>query len=73
MTITNPIVPLMKEPNRFGQQLVQVQPGQYQVLGSKTINFAGKDQGWYQIQTDGRKGWIADDTWTISSKTGTCQ
>jgi hypothetical protein len=71
--IANSLVTLMKEPDRFGQQLVQVQPGQYPVLDSKTVIFAGKNQGWYQIEASGRRGWIADDTWTISSKSRACQ
>ena len=50
-----------------------VKPGEYPRLGYQVVEFAGIDQGWFQIEAEGRKGWIANDTWTISSKTNACQ
>ena len=73
VTIANPLVALMSEPSRFSQELVKVEPGEYSTLGYQIVEFAGSDQGWFQIEAEGRQGWIANDTWTISSKTNACQ
>jgi hypothetical protein len=72
VTIANTLVALMSEPSRFSQQLVKVRPGEYTMLEYKVVKFGSQDQGWFQIEAEGRKGWIADDTWTIDSKTSTC-
>lgn len=73
LTITNKLVPLMKDPDRFSQELVRVNPSDYNPLDYKVVNFGGlKDQGWFQIEAAGRRGWIADDTWTVASKAAAC-
>ncbi len=72
VTIANPLVTLMSEPSRFSQELVKVKPGQYTSLDYKVVKFGSQDQGWFQIEVEDRKGWIADDTWTIDSKTAAC-
>jgi tetratricopeptide (TPR) repeat protein len=72
VTIANTLVALMSEPSRFSQQLVKVRPGEYTMLEYKVVKFGSQDQGWFQIAAEGRTGWIADDTWTIDSKTSTC-
>jgi hypothetical protein len=72
VTIANTLVALMSEPSRFSQELVKVKPGEYTTSEYKVVPFAGQDQGWFQIEAEGRKGWIANDTWTIASKTNAC-
>jgi len=42
------------------------------MLDYKVVNFAGQDQGWFQIEAEGRKGWILDNTIMIAEKTTTC-
>jgi hypothetical protein len=72
LTIDNPLVPLRKEPDPFGQEIIKLKPGRYEPLGYTTTTFNRRDRGWYQIRAEGRTGWIADDTWTIGSKTSQC-
>lgn len=71
VTITNPLVALMGEPSKFSQELVRIKPGEYTTSDYKVVRLV-KDQGWFQIEAEGRNGWIANDTWTIASKTSAC-
>jgi hypothetical protein len=72
ITTVNPLVALMSEPNTFSQEVVQVPPGQYNVLAHRIVQFGPTEQSWFQIQVDGRSGWVRNDTWTINSKTNAC-
>ena len=73
ITIRNPLVALHSEPNRFSREIIQVNPGKYSVLEHQIINQGVLGtESWFQIQTEGRKGWITDDTWTIEKKNSKC-
>lgn len=72
VTIANPLVALLSEPSRLSQQLLRVPPGEYSTSSYQVVQFAGKDQGWFEIEADGRTGWIADDVFTVDSKTAAC-
>ena len=37
-----------------------------------TTSIVGRQQGWFHIEYEGRRGWIKDDTWTVDSKTSEC-
>jgi len=72
LTISNPLVPLMSEPKRLGRQIAKARPGEYTSLGHKIIDRGLGEEGWFQIEVEGRKGWIVDDTWTIDRKSSSC-
>ncbi len=73
LTISNSLAPLMSKPERFSQELVSVRPGNYTSLDYVTTNFGGlKEDGWFKIESEGRQGWIVNDTWTINSKSREC-
>lgn len=72
VTISNPLVSLMSEPDTFSQELVRVGPGEYATSDYTVTTFASQEQGWFQIEAEGRTGWIRNDTWTIAEKTSAC-
>jgi hypothetical protein len=73
LTISNRLVSLMSKPERLGRQIAKVRPGEYTSLAHVITNFHGlKEEGWFQIDVEGRKGWIVDDTWTIDRKSSSC-
>lgn len=72
VTISNPLVSLMSEPDTFSQELVRVGPGEYATLDYTVTTFGSQEQGWFQIEAEGRTGWIRNDTWTIAEKTSAC-
>lgn len=73
LTIRNRLVSLMSDPDSHSLQLIRLQPGRYSPLDHivKDEGFLGKE-GWFQIQAAGRTGWIANNTWTIETKTRGC-
>lgn len=72
LTINNPLVSLMSEPERLGRQIAKASPGEYASLGHKIIDRGLGEEGWFQIEVEGRRGWIVDDTWTIARKGSSC-
>jgi chemotaxis protein histidine kinase CheA len=74
LTITNSLVSLSSEPQRQSQELIRVRPGEYIPVDYTVTSFGGlRNDGWFLIEAEGRRGWIRDDTWTINSKTRLCQ
>ena len=66
MTITNRLVSLHSDPDVFSRKIIKVEPGEYSVLNHN------RNQSWFQIQAEGRTGWIKNDTWTIDKKNIKC-
>jgi chemotaxis protein histidine kinase CheA len=74
LTITNSLVSLSSEPQRHSQELIRVRPGEYIPIDYTVTSFGGlRNDGWFLIEAEGRRGWIINDTWTIESKTRLCQ
>jgi hypothetical protein len=72
LTISSPLVRLMSEPDRFSRQVATVSPGEYTSLDHTITNFHGlKEDGWFQIEVEGRKGWVVEDM-TIDRKSSSC-
>ncbi|MBD2119319.1 hypothetical protein [Trichocoleus sp. FACHB-262] len=72
ITVTNSLVSLLSQPYTFSRQLIRVEPGDYKVT-EQVITSLGKDEeGWFQIESQGREGWIEDDTWNIAEKNSAC-
>jgi hypothetical protein len=72
ITITNPLVSLMREPEEFSQELIRVGSGTYPTTDYTETTFGNQTQGWFQVEVEGRTGWIKNDTWTIENKTSAC-
>ena len=73
VTISNSLVALKREPETFSREIIRVPPGNYASLDYQVTNFGGlRDDGWFLLEAQGRKGWVKDDTWTIESKTRVC-
>jgi type IV secretory pathway VirB10-like protein len=74
LTITNSLVSLRSEPQTHSQELIRVRPGEYIPIDYTVTSFGGlRNDGWFLIEAEGRRGWIINDTWTIESKTRLCQ
>lgn len=72
LTITNELVSLMSEPDTFSQEIIRVPSGEYPTSDFREIPFGGTQQGWFQIEAEGRTGWVKNDTWTVENKTSAC-
>lgn len=72
LTISNGLVSLMSEADVFSQEIIRVKPGEYASLAYTEKTFVNQQQGWFQIEVEGRLGWIQNDTWTIADKTSGC-
>lgn len=72
LTISNELVPLMSEPDTFSQEIMNVSSGDYPTSDFREVLFGDTQQGWFQIEADGRTGWVRNDTWTIADKTSGC-
>jgi hypothetical protein len=72
VTIRSALVPLMSQPRRFSQEILKLHPGEYSPLEHKVVSSGAREEGWFQIKSKGRKGWIADDTWAIARRSGSC-
>ena len=72
VTINRPFVSLMSEPAPFSQELIRVSSGEYTISDYVTRSFAGSAQGWFEITSGGRTGWVSNDTMTVDAKTSTC-
>lgn len=64
----------MNEPDKFSREIANVRPGEYASLAHKITNRGSGlgEEGWFQIEVEGRKGWIADDTSTVDRKSPIC-
>jgi hypothetical protein len=66
-------IPLISEPDLNSQQLASLKPGTYNPLDYRSVNSYGLlKEGWFQIESEGQRGWIQDNSWIISSKRGEC-
>jgi hypothetical protein len=72
LTITNPFASLKQTPSHTGLHLLNVTPGEYRSMANQVVTFAGRQERWFQIQSEGHVGWIVDDGIQISSKTSLC-
>jgi hypothetical protein len=72
LTIRSALVPLMSQPRRFSQEILKLNPGEYFPLKHKVVGSGAREEGWFQIESQDRKGWIADDTWAIDRRSSSC-
>jgi hypothetical protein len=72
LTIENPLVPLMSEPDTFGNEIINVAKGDYEPSEYTVEETTVQSQGWFKIRVDSREGWIKNNTWTIAAKSDEC-
>ena len=72
VTIDNPLITLFAEPGQLSQGIGQVPPGTYRSSNYRETASTASTVGWFQIEVDGRLGWLPDDAWTIAQKTSMC-
>lgn len=72
ITIDRPLVHLMSEANQFSPAVLEVRSGDYGATVYRLVSFGGGHikQGWFQIQVEGRTGWINSEA--IGAKTSGC-
>lgn len=64
---------LHDKPERSSRKLIKLPTGNHKVLDHRLVSFGGlRDDSWFQLEVNGREGWIINDTWSIDSKTDEC-
>lgn len=69
---TEPLTTLRQAPSSGSRKILEVEPGSYSPKDYAIEDFAGTEQGWFQIQTEGQVGWVRDITPVIAEKTQEC-
>jgi hypothetical protein len=72
VTIANPLATLREQPDTFSQEITKIPASTYRVLASQNVTFGPQTQRWFQINVDGRVGWLMDNTFNIERKTAAC-
>ena len=72
ITVTYPFATFSESPSHHARELGRVEEGQYEVVDNRLVNWAGRDEMWYQISYSGRFGWINDSPIIIEEKTASC-
>ncbi|NJP11539.1 MAG: hypothetical protein HC866_20410 [Leptolyngbyaceae cyanobacterium RU_5_1] len=73
ITISNSLVSLKSQPEPFSRELVRVKPGTYNSVEHVITDFGSlRQDGWFRIEFEGRKGWVFNDTWSIEEKSSSC-
>jgi hypothetical protein len=73
ITISNPLVTLMSQPDSFSRELVKVKPGTYNPIEHAITDFHSlKQEGWFRVEFEGKKGWVSNNTWSIEKKSSSC-
>jgi hypothetical protein len=71
--ISHSLVSLVSQPDVFSQELIRIEPGEYEATEQVITSFGNlREDSWLQIEFEGRRGWIRNDTWTIDVKSRTC-
>lgn len=71
ITVTNPLVRLMEQPDTFGLEVGQLPTGSYSVLEVRLVTFVDA-QRWYLIDSSIGQGWVQDNSILVESKSGDC-
>ncbi len=72
LTISNPLVSMYDKPDLFSLELGRVPVGDYSPSDTVVADFAGKQQRYFQIDVEGKVGWVLDDTILIAEKSAAC-
>ena len=58
LDIQHPFITLKSEPDISSEDIITVKEGPHTVLDYEKTQFAGQQQTWFQIEDQGRKGWV---------------
>jgi hypothetical protein len=72
ITISNSLVALMREPNRFSEELIELDPGKYTPTKYISQQSGVGKQGWFLVESEGKRGWVENSTWAIEEKSNAC-
>ena len=72
ITISNPLVSMYEKPDMFSLEVGRVPVGDYSPTQTTVVEFAGKQQRWFQITVAAKSGWVLDDTILIATKSADC-
>lgn len=67
--VTFPMASLNEEPSHRSRVLSQVPQGAYSPTSVDLVEWAGREEQWFQIEVDGRVGWILDDPIILTKST----
>lgn len=72
LTITNPFATISEEPSHDSTEIGDVPAGDYATSDTRMVDWAGRDERWFQITASGRTGWIGYNTIMVESKSAEC-
>lgn len=72
ITISNPLVSMYEKADLFSLELGRVPVDNYSPSDTVVVDFAGKQERWFQISVEGKMGWVLDDTILIARKSAAC-
>ena len=72
ITISNPLVTMYEKPDLFSLEVGRVPVGDYSPSDTIVVDFAGKQQRYFQISVEGKIGWVLDHTILIARKSAAC-
>jgi hypothetical protein len=73
LTIQNPLVRLHEEPDPFSLDVGPAPRDTYVPIDTRVVEFVpGSPARWFQIEAQGRTGWVEDDGIQIASKSDEC-
>ena len=64
--VTHFAAEIKEEPDHRSRTLSSVPEGRYVPIGVTETDFAGRTEQWFQIEVDGRTGWIFDEPILLS-------
>ena len=72
LTISNPFATIRAEPSHSSEEIGDVPAGEYATSDTRIVEFAGKDERWFEITASGRTGWIEYNNIIVESKSADC-
>jgi hypothetical protein len=71
LTIANSLATMHEDTSMFSSE-DKVPAGEYVVSDTKSVDFGGAKQRWFQISVGSNTGWILDDPFFVESKSADC-
>jgi hypothetical protein len=73
ITISDPQIQILSEPNYALQDGTNVPTGEYPIVTYKYVEWAGENTLWYEIRIpSGQQGWVPDDGVQIADESSAC-
>ena len=72
LTINNPFATIRMEPSHSSEEIGDVPAGDYATSDTRIVDWAGKDERWFEITASARTGWIVYNNIMVESKSADC-